>query len=93
MWGKDTTQVSLPPTPVSTSRVWDKLLPWVLSVWCQSEESDIITPHFLQLTLVRFRSQNVAPSPFTCLFYASLPRPPQMKPGVQVVALIFPMFV
>ena len=62
-------------------------------MWFQSEDTTIYIPHSLQLTLVRFRYWEVAPSLVTRRLYASLPRCPQMKPGVQVIALLFPRFV
>ena len=58
---------------VSTYQFWAKILPLVISMWCRSEDSTIVTPHLLQLSLVQFRSQKMVSSPIACRFYVSLP--------------------
>ena len=86
-------QVSLPPPPVSTSQVWKKLLPWVISILFLNEDYTIIALHLLMLNPVQFHSQNVVPSPIARRLYASCPIYPHMKPGLQVIDLVLHRFV
>ena len=49
-------------------------------------------PHSFQIALVFFRSQNVAPSPFSLLLGAAFPCCPQKKPGLHTIALSLSIF-
>ena len=92
-WGKDTTYVSLPLYPISTSPICARLLPWIISMWCRSEDATIVMPHSSQLTLFIFRSGKVLPSPANCHLYISLSRCPQMNLGVHFMDLVLTRFV
>ena len=87
--GKDTKYVVGSPPPTSTTRICGGINPCDCSMWCLSDEATTNTLHYEKLTLVRFLSQNVAPSPVTLRLYTSSPICPHMNPGVQTITFVF----
>ena len=86
---KDTTWMAGSPPPSSTPLVWGALTPCCLIMLCFRGKSVTVTPHSEPLTLIRFRSLNVPPSPVARRLCASSLHFPWMKPGVQTIDLVF----
>ena len=87
---KKTTYFSIPPPPTSTPRICFRTIPCGHSILWHSDDCDIAPLHSLQPTLFLFRSQNVSLSPIALLLYAADPNFPQMKPGLNTIALVLP---
>ena len=89
-----TPRKSLPPPPLaSTPQVYANILPWVLSMWCQRDDSGIVTPQTLQLTIVYFPSLNLYPSPVDRRLCAAYYCYTQTNRRINTNAFVLPGFV
>ena len=91
--GKYTLYVFGPPPPMYTPLFYGRNIPVVFSMWPRREYVAIALPHSLQLTLVLFCSQKVAPPPVAFLLYDYFPCWTQYNPRVNIISLVLPSFV
>ena len=91
--GKETMYVSGPPPTTSTPKVCGMNILWTRSMWWRSDNTDIVTPHSLKLTLVFFCYLNVIPYLFSLHLYSTTPCCPYMNPGVNAIYSVLPRFV